>query len=151
MHRSILPALGAGARGSNAGCHDHDKTFSEDTPMKTLHHLLVCAALLAPLSFTAGASAQPAVGAGPAAQASPDATATAGDLTDGEVRKVDREAGTITLKHGDIRNLDMPGMTMVFKVGDPALLDKVKAGDKVRFRAEKVSGAIAVTRIDKAQ
>jgi Cu(I)/Ag(I) efflux system protein CusF len=119
--------------------------------MKTLNHLLVCAALLAPLSFTAGASAQPAVGPAPVAEASPDATATAVDLTDGEVRKVDREAATITLKHGDIRNLDMPGMTMVFKISDPALLDKVKAGDRVRFTAEKVNGAIAVTRIEKGQ
>jgi Cu(I)/Ag(I) efflux system protein CusF len=47
--------------------------------------------------------------------------------TEGEVRKVDKEAGKVTLKHGEIKNLEMPGMTMVFQVKDPALLEKVKA------------------------
>lgn len=70
--------------------------------------------------------------------------------TEGEVRKVDKAAGKITLKHGDIKNLDMPGMTMVFQVKDAALLDKVKAGDKVRFMADKADGAIVVTSIELA-
>ncbi|MBL8346307.1 MAG: copper-binding protein [Rubrivivax sp.] len=69
-------------------------------------------------------------------------------LTAGEVRKIDKEARKITLKHGDIKNLDMPGMTMVFQVKDAALLDKVKPGDKVKFTAEKADGAIAVTSIE---
>ena len=70
------------------------------------------------------------------------------DMVDGEVRKVDKENQKITLKHGEIKNLEMPGMTMVFKVKDPAMLDKVKAGDKIRFTAEKASGAIVVTDIE---
>lgn len=69
-------------------------------------------------------------------------------MTEGEVRKIDKEARKITLKHGDIKNLDMPGMTMVFQVKDAALLDKVKAGDKVTFTAEKADGAIVVTAIE---
>jgi hypothetical protein len=64
-----------------------------------------------------------------------------------EVRKVDVSAGKITLKHGDIPNLDMPPMTMVFQVRDPALLGQVKAGDKVRFTAEKIKGAYTVMSI----
>lgn len=64
------------------------------------------------------------------------------DAVDAEVRKVDRETGKITLKHGAIKNLDMPGMTMVFKAKDPAELDKLQAGDKVKFKAEKNNGAI---------
>lgn len=68
------------------------------------------------------------------------AAADVTDLTDGEVRKIDKENGKITLKHGPIKNLDMPGMTMVFQVKDKALLDRVKVGDKVRFRAETVNG-----------
>ena len=72
------------------------------------------------------------------------------DMTDGEVRKVDREAGKLTLKHGPIRNLDMPPMTMVFTVKDKALLDKLKAGDKVRFKAVDVAGKITVTDIQPA-
>jgi Cu/Ag efflux protein CusF len=72
-------------------------------------------------------------------------------MTEGEVRKIDKEAKKITLKHGDIKNLDMPGMTMVFQVKDAALLDKVKAGDKVMFTAEKADGAIIVTAIEAAK
>jgi Cu/Ag efflux protein CusF len=69
-------------------------------------------------------------------------------LADGEVRKVDRDAKKITIKHGPLASLDMPAMTMVFQVKDPALLDKVKAGDKVKFQAEKTGGAFTVTRIE---
>ena len=69
------------------------------------------------------------------------------DMTDGEVRKIDKDTRKITIKHGEIRNLDMPGMTMLFQVSDPAMLDAVKPGDKVKFRAEKTGGAIVVTEI----
>ena len=82
--------------------------------------------------------------------ASKTAVDTAG-MTDGEVRKVDKEAKKITLKHGEIKNLDMPGMTMVFQVTDPALLDKVKTGDKVKFHAEKAGSGLAVTAIEIAK
>ena len=72
-------------------------------------------------------------------------------LTAGEVRKVDKDASKITIKHGPIQNLDMPAMTMVFKVSDPALLDRVAAGDQVKFSAEKSGGAFVVTRIESAK
>ena len=42
-------------------------------------------------------------------------------------------------------------MTMVFKVTDPKMLDALKEGDKVRFTAEKVDGAITVTSIQPAK
>ena len=67
---------------------------------------------------------------------------------DAEVRKVDKDAKKITLKHGEIKNLEMPAMTMVFQVKDTALLDKVKAGDKVKFKAEKLASGYAVTEIE---
>jgi Cu(I)/Ag(I) efflux system protein CusF len=67
---------------------------------------------------------------------------------EGEVRKIDTDAKKITLRHGDIPNLEMPGMTMVFRVKDPALLGKVKPGDKVRFTADKVEGALTVLSIE---
>jgi Cu(I)/Ag(I) efflux system periplasmic protein CusF len=69
-------------------------------------------------------------------------------MTEAEVRKVDMQAKKITLKHGEIKNLDMPPMTMVFQVSDPALLEKVKTGDKVKFAAEKRDGAYTVTAIE---
>jgi len=70
--------------------------------------------------------------------------------TEGEVRKVDKTAKKITLKHGPIVNLDMPPMTMVFRVQNEALLDQVNAGDKVRFVADKIDGQITVTGIERA-
>ena len=72
-------------------------------------------------------------------------------LTDGEIRKVDKDAKKITIKHGPIQNLDMPAMTMVFQVKDPAMLGQVKAGDKVKFAAASVGGAITVTKIEAAR
>ena len=64
---------------------------------------------------------------------------------------MDKDAKKITLKHGPIPNLEMTGMTMVFRVTDPAMLDAVKAGDKGRFKADKVQGAIAITEIKLAR
>ena len=72
---------------------------------------------------------------------------SAGAMTDGEVRKVDKENKKITLKHGEIKNLEMPGMTMVFQVKNPEMLDMFKPGDKVMFKAEKANGALVVTEI----
>ena len=69
-------------------------------------------------------------------------------MIDGEVRKVDKDAGKITLRHGEIKKLDMPAMTMVFRVKDPAMLDKVKAGDKVKFKAESEGGKLTITEIE---
>ena len=75
----------------------------------------------------------------------------AADMSDGEVRKIDKDAKKITLKHGELKNLEMPAMTMVFQVKDAALLDKVKVGDKVKFKAEKVSAGYAVSAIEVAK
>lgn len=72
-------------------------------------------------------------------------------MADGEVKKIDKSAGKITIKHGPLENLGMPGMTMVFRVKDPAMLDQVKVGDRVRFRAEKAQGALTLTKLEAAQ
>ena len=72
-------------------------------------------------------------------------------VSSAEVIKIDKSAGKITLKHGPIKNLDMDSMTMVFRVADPALLDKAKPGDKVRFEADRINGAITITTMDKAK
>lgn len=72
-------------------------------------------------------------------------------LADGEIRRVDKDAGKLTIKHGPIPSMDMPPMTMVYRVKDAAMLEAVKPGDKVKFSAEKVGGAYTVTAIDKAQ
>jgi Cu(I)/Ag(I) efflux system periplasmic protein CusF len=67
------------------------------------------------------------------------------DLTDGEVRKIDKASGSLTIKHGDIKNLGMPAMTMAFQVKDKAMLDKLQAGDKIRFKAIDQGGKLVVT------
>ena len=83
-----------------------------------------------------------------AASASPGAS----QLADGEVRKVDKDAKKLTIRHGPLPSLDMPSpMTMVYQVKDPALLDQVKAGDKIRFVAEKIGGQFTVLRIEIAK
>lgn len=105
---------------------------------------LISLALAAALGAFAGlATGEGKQHAGDAQQAAASET-----LTVGEVRKVDKDAKKITIKHGPIANLDMPAMTMVFQVKDPALLDQVKAGDKVRFVADKIGGAYVVVRFE---
>jgi len=69
-------------------------------------------------------------------------------MTDGEVRKVDKEAGKLTLRHSPIESLDMPAMTMVFRVADHKMLESVKEGDKVRFTAARIDGALTLTKIE---
>jgi len=75
---------------------------------------------------------------------------SAQELVEGQVTKVDQSAGKITIKHGPIKNLGMTeGMTMVFRAQDPAMLTQVKAGDKIKFSADRVDGAFTVTKIQK--
>jgi Cu/Ag efflux protein CusF len=76
------------------------------------------------------------------------ASAAASDTADGEIRKVDKVSGKLTIKHGELKNLGMGAMTMVFRARDAAMLDKVKAGDKVRFTVENAGGALTVTAIE---
>ena len=71
------------------------------------------------------------------------------DMTEAEVRKVDKDAKKVTLKHGPIKNLDMPGMTMVFQVKYAAMLDKLAVGDKIKVSVEQQHGADVVTAIEK--
>ena len=77
--------------------------------------------------------------------------AASGAFADGEVKKVDKSAGKVTIKHGPLEALDMPPMTMVFRVKDPAMLDKMKAGDKILFKPEKVGGNYTVTEYQPAK
>ncbi len=72
-------------------------------------------------------------------------------MTDGEVRRVDKQAGKVTLKHAEIKSLDMPAMSMVFVVKDKAMLEKLKAVDKIKFKAINDAGKYTVTEIQMAQ
>ena len=112
--------------------------------MKTTHKTLIaalCIAILTPLVALADDAHH-----NPAAASA----ASASDLIDGEVRKVDLEAGKVTLKHADIKSLDMPAMTMVFVVKDRSVLEKLKTGDKIRFKAINDGGKFTVTEVQPA-
>lgn len=95
---------------------------------------------------TGSSGGVPATGMAAPARMLPATAST--DMADGEIRKVDAENKKLTIKHGVIKNLDMPAMTMVFQVKDAVLLEKVKTGDKVRFRAEAAGGSAVVTEME---
>ncbi len=72
------------------------------------------------------------------------------DSVDGEVRRVDKATGKVTLRHGELKQFEMPPMTMVFEVSDKAMLDSVKAGDKVKFKVINKDGKMIVTEMKPA-
>jgi Cu/Ag efflux protein CusF len=113
--------------------------------MQTIAALLLIPALLA----TPALAQQPADAH--AGHHPTGATASAAEKADGEVRRIDKAGGRLTLRHGEIKSLDMPPMTMVFRVRDPALLDGLKVGDKIRFTAESAGGNNTVTSIEAAR
>jgi Cu/Ag efflux protein CusF len=106
---------------------------------KTIHYVLAAALLAgaATVSWAAGEKAE--------------AAAPASALTAGEIRKIDAAHAKVTIKHEEIKNLDMGAMTMVFRATRPEQLKGLKAGDKVRFRAESDKGALVVTHIEAAK
>jgi Cu(I)/Ag(I) efflux system protein CusF len=79
------------------------------------------------------------------------ALSSATEMSDGEVRKIDKDSGKVTIRHGELKNLDMPPMTMVFQVKEPALLAKIKVGDKIRFRAEKAGSAFVIIDVHRTE
>jgi Cu(I)/Ag(I) efflux system protein CusF len=70
---------------------------------------------------------------------------------EGEVRRIDRSAGKITIRHGDITGLGMPPMLMVFRVVDPAVLTELKAGDRIAFVAGVINGMLTVVSYELAK
>ena len=74
-------------------------------------------------------------------------TAATPGMTDGEIRKIDKENGKVTIKHGEIKHMDMPPMSMVFNVKDKAMLDKVQVGEKIQFIVIQDAGKMVVTDI----
>ena len=117
--------------------------------MKLISTLALASALALPLTV-----ALPA-----AAQTTPPANATkpvggvtqATEMAEGEIRKISKDTGKLTIKHGPIKSLDMPPMTMVFTAKDPAMLDKLAVGDKVRFVAVDQGGQMVVTELQSAK
>ena len=69
----------------------------------------------------------------------------------GTVEKIDPAKGTVTIAHGPVQSMNWPGMTMAFRTKDPGLLDKVKVGDAVTFKAENANGQLTVTDLQVAR
>ncbi len=69
------------------------------------------------------------------------------DMGEGLIKKVDIAKGTVTLQHGALPN-GMPPMTMAYKVKDVAMLDKLHAGQKIRFATDPADGGMTVTKIE---
>lgn len=122
--------------------------------MKSSNKTVVPLALLALIvtlpvaAFAAIAASDAPAKMTPAVAAPAAATDT---MSEGEVKKIDKDAGKITIKHGPLTNLQMPGMTMVFHVKDSGMLASVKVGDKIKFVAEKAGGALTVTTLQLAK
>ena len=118
--------------------------------MKSLKTLLITFATVGTLTVAGHSYADEAKGHSHGDNKMDHAT-MATDMTDGEIRKVDKDAKKITIKHGEIKNLDMPAMTMVFQVKDPAMLDKVQSGDKVKFKVIKSDSGFVVTELQSSK
>jgi Cu/Ag efflux protein CusF len=116
--------------------------------MKSISALTLAAALVLPLTLTQPAVAQTTT---PAAATSMSGMNHAADMAEGEIRKISKDTGKLTIKHGPIKNMDMPPMTMVFTAKDPAMLDKVAVGDKVRFMVIDQGGQMVVTELQPAK
>lgn len=72
-------------------------------------------------------------------------------MIDGEIRRIYKAQGKVTVRHGEIENLDMPPMTMVFALKDPAWVDRPEVGKKVRFAVEKEGSRLVATTIERAR
>ena len=82
----------------------------------------------------------------------PQSVIAQSEMVNGQVTKIDESAGKITIRHGPMPKYDLDdGHTMVFRVQDPAMLKGVKAGDKIKFEPDRVSGQFTVTKIQKVQ
>jgi Cu(I)/Ag(I) efflux system protein CusF len=122
--------------------------------MKSIATLALATALALPLAVSLPAAAQSTA---PAATAPMGGMHSMGgmnhstEMAEGEIRKVSKDTGKVTIKHGPIKSMDMPPMTMVFTAKDPAMLDKVAVGDKVRFVVVDEGGKMLVTEIQPAK
>ena len=110
--------------------------------MKNTNYLLA-ATTIALSSFLSGQ----AFAAAPAEPAKME-MAHSPSLTDGEVKKIDKEQGKITLKHGAIKHMDMPGMTMAFPLANPDVAKDIQAGDRVHVFVRSDAKGLTVERLE---
>jgi Cu(I)/Ag(I) efflux system membrane fusion protein len=80
---------------------------------------------------------------------SPSSTA-ASSFHEADGRIVEITDKEVTLAHGPFKTLGMPGMTMTFPLAKPALMQGLKAGDKVRVAVSQTDDGLRVERLDKS-
>lgn len=68
-------------------------------------------------------------------------------FAEGEIRRVDKSSGRVTIKHGPIKSVDMPPMTMVFTVERVGMLENFKPGDNVLFTVRSDQGKLTITEL----
>lgn len=71
----------------------------------------------------------------------------AAEYTKGKVKKVDADAGKVTVIHEELKNLDMPAMTMVFRTADDSMLSRLEEGQDIEFVAERINGKLVITEL----
>lgn len=106
--------------------------------MKHISALSLLVALAAPAAAIA-ATPMEGMDMKPASQSKQTAKPVAA-----EIKKIDLQAGKVTLKHGPIDNLGMGAMTMSFPVKDQAALKNFKEGEKVSATFDNVDGTPTV-------
>jgi uncharacterized cupredoxin-like copper-binding protein len=68
------------------------------------------------------------------------------EYTTGKIKKIDANAGKVTIIHGPLVSLDMPAMTMVFRA-DAAMIANMSEGQDIEFVADRVKGKLTVTQM----
>ncbi|MBI4205167.1 MAG: copper-binding protein [Betaproteobacteria bacterium] len=106
--------------------------------------------LLITLLAIAGAGtafAQHASGGQHAVQAQAPASGAKTGTGTGLIQRIDKEGGTVTIKHGPVQGLNMSAMTMSFPVKDKAMLANLQPLQKVEFELSYDGKDYLITRI----
>lgn len=64
------------------------------------------------------------------------------DLVGAVVVRIDGERGTVTLRHEPVPALHLPAATTTFRYIDPRLILRIRDGDSIRFRADRIDGSL---------
>ncbi len=77
------------------------------------------------------------------------ATATEGETHSGTGTVTGISGNEVTISHEEIKSIGWPAMTMAFTANNAALLNGIKAGDRVSFAFSKGESASTLTSIAK--
>ena len=69
------------------------------------------------------------------------------EMSEGEIRKVSKDSGKLTIEHGEIKHLDMSPMAMMLTAKATARLDAVAVGNKEHFLVKDEGGKMVVTEV----